>query len=1026
MTAFGFVKRVWGASLVATLVASAPAFGQCTPRVFSAAEDDALRAYVAYYGRPADTGGLAYWADRLQREGGLASIIGAFGVSAEFSARFGLLAPDALVNNLFQQTFNRPADPQGLAYYTDELQRGRRTLPRIALDVLYGARNSDATVIANKLQVARHVTTRLETSGRNYADGLAGILLQVGSETLSVGAGCSQVDTLLGVSGGAGDRLAGMVSPLAGNQADGDTRDLAADFAPNDSIEQAQRIASTTTVGGFVADTVDPADIYIADLVAGQSIVLNFPASDYDDIDLYLYDSSGSLIDAALGTTEFETLAVPQDGTYYVEVYAFSGEANYMMNIGLGAAPVGLGALRLSDPVVPGQVLVRLKPEIVAQGVPAARSRARSVQADLGAAHLAGEATREMRWGLNALRTPPVRGAAGKSAGLPASVNKALATLEQIKALRRHPDVALAEPVFLVKPSATPNDSLYLRQWHYPMINLPAAWDLTTGSSDVIVAVIDTGILLNHPDLAGQIVPGYDFISDASMAGDGNGIDPNADDPGDGGAVERHSWHGTHVAGTIGARTNNDSGVAGIAWTTRLMPIRVLGVGGGTNYDVMQGIRYAAGLPNDSGTVPVQPARIINMSLGGGGGSQAGQDVIEQARARGTIIIAAAGNESTSLPSYPASYAGVVSVSAVGSDRRLAPYSNFGSTVDVAAPGGNASVDHDGDGVSDGVLSTLGGRTGNEFRYDYYQGTSMAAPHVAGVAALMASVFPGLTPDEFDALLANGRITDGIGVYGRDDLYGHGLINALKAVLAAQELAGQAGGAVALPYLSPASLNLGLSEDASTVVVSNGGTGRLQVQEVKTGSSWLSAMAEDVDMDGLGRYRIRADRSVLGNGVHQGEVQFVTNAGTVGLMVTVQVLDLDLTDDAGFQYVLLIDADTLETLEARSGSTRNGLSFDFSGLAPGRYYIVAGTDMNNDGYICDFGEACGGYPDISSLIPLSLPEQGSTETNFASGFRAEFRTSSGQAMSAFAARLRDGGGGYAIAAVPFRRSREEW
>lgn len=271
-------------------------------------------------------------------------------------------------------------------------------------------------------------------------------------------------------------------------------------------------------------------------------------------------------------------------------------------------------------------------------------------------------------------------------------------TIRVIKALRMRKDVLYAEPNYIVRPTATvPNDKYYPLQWHYPLINLPQAWEISTGT-DAIVAVIDTGVLLAHPDLQGQLLPGYDFISDPAMALDGDGIDNNPNDPGDGGQGNSSIFHGTHVAGTIAAATNNDIGVAGIAWNARIMPLRALGKGGGTLYDIDQAIRYAAGLSNDSGTLPARRADIINLSLGGGGYSRSEQDVVTQARNQGVIIVAAAGNDAGATPYYPASYDGVVSVSDVGIDKTLAPYSNYGPDVDVAAPGGDMSADRNNDG----------------------------------------------------------------------------------------------------------------------------------------------------------------------------------------------------------------------------------------------------------------------------------------------------------------------------------------
>ena len=287
-------------------------------------------------------------------------------------------------------------------------------------------------------------------------------------------------------------------------------------------------------------------------------------------------------------------------------------------------------------------------------------------------------------------------------------------------------------------------------QWHYPLINLPEAWDTTVGNADVLVAVIDTGILFNHPDLAGQLVSGYDFVRNPDEALDGDGIDPDPSDPGSSSRGGSESFHGTHVSGTVAARSDNFQGVAGSAFGARVMPLRALGAGGtGTSYDIGQAVRFAAGLPNDSGTVPDAPADIINLSLGGAPFDQSTQNLYNEVRAAGVIVVAAAGNNASSMPLYPASYNNVISVSAVDAQRRLAAYSNFGSAVDLSAPGGDRGVDLNGDGFPDGILSTSAEiQSDNTFNYVYsfLDGTSFAAPHVSGVLALMKSVNPDLTP----------------------------------------------------------------------------------------------------------------------------------------------------------------------------------------------------------------------------------------------------------------------------------------
>ncbi|MFH9584737.1 S8 family peptidase [Streptomyces luteogriseus] len=354
------------------------------------------------------------------------------------------------------------------------------------------------------------------------------------------------------------------------------------------------------------------------------------------------------------------------------------------------------------------------------------------------------------------------------------------------------PQVAYVVPDRLNKPTAvTPNDTEYGKQWDLfestAGMNVPGAWDTTTGSG-VTVAVIDTGYVA-HSDLAANIVGGYDFISDTAVSVDGNGRDSNPADPGDwyndnecgqGIPASTSSWHGTHVAGTIAAATNNGKGVAGIAYGAKISPVRVLGKCGGYDSDIIDAITWASG-----GTVSGVPAntnvaKVINMSLGGGGAcSTATQSAINGAVNRGTSVVVAAGNENQNVSNAsPANCNNVIAVAATNRAGSRASYSNYGSLVDIAAPGGETRTS-----TANGILSTLnsGTKTPSSENYAYYQGTSMATPHVAGLAALMKSANSALTPAQIEsAIKANARALPGTCSGG----CGAGLADAAKTVQA--------------------------------------------------------------------------------------------------------------------------------------------------------------------------------------------------------------------------------------------------
>ncbi|WP_439638648.1 S8 family peptidase [Nevskia sp.] len=333
---------------------------------------------------------------------------------------------------------------------------------------------------------------------------------------------------------------------------------------------------------------------------------------------------------------------------------------------------------------------------------------------------------------------------------------------ELLAELSADPRVEYAEEDRIMKPLRVPNDSRYSEQWHLSDsvagIRAPAAWDLSTGSG-VTIAILDTGYR-PHADFGSAVVGGYDFISSTGN-NDGNGRDADAADPGDynaagqcgsGSPASASSWHGTHVAGIAAARADNALGVAGVAFDARLLPVRVLGRCGGTTSDIADAIIWASGGTVSGVPANAYPARVLNLSLGGDGSCSATtQAAINSARSRRSTVVVAAGNSNANAANEsPANCSGVITVASVGRSGGRAYYSNFGSVVEIAAPGGDQQRSD-----ANGVLSTFnaGTRTPAADSYTYYQGTSMAAPVVAGVAALLYAQNPSITPDQVLARL---------------------------------------------------------------------------------------------------------------------------------------------------------------------------------------------------------------------------------------------------------------------------------
>ena len=483
------------------------------------------------------------------------------------------------------------------------------------------------------------------------------------------------------------------------------------------------------------------------------------------------------------------------------------------LTLGALAAPAVASDLRAGTAVQPvrklpatqpaTQLIVKYKP-----GSAPARDRSR-VQASLTTAVTRGLGASTAR-SVSTLRTVR-RGATGAeivSMGRTLREDQAQAVLKQ---LHQDPDVLYAQlDTRKYALDLMPNDpQLPVYQWD--LLNTvggiygPVAWEHSTGEG-VVVAVIDTGST-PHIDLKDNLIPGYDFISsfgqspdDPDVAGDGDGRDPDSTDMGDwvdigmvpwcGGNPSPSSWHGTHVAGTVAAMTNNGLGVAGTAWGAKVQPVRVLGHCGGMTSDIADAIVWAAGGHVEGVPDNPTPADVINMSLGGSGRCDedpATQDAIDLAVKRGTTVVVAAGNQASDAANYsPSSCRNVITVGATGINGAMASYSNFGPVVDVAAPGGDTTSSG---GISQGAVWSTGNDGDTVAGRDILvgmMGTSMASPHVAGIVALMQSAAVGagrgaLTPDQVRQLLVES-VRPFPGQPPVDRPIGSGLVDAGRAV----------------------------------------------------------------------------------------------------------------------------------------------------------------------------------------------------------------------------------------------------
>ncbi len=478
------------------------------------------------------------------------------------------------------------------------------------------------------------------------------------------------------------------------------------------------------------------------------------------------------------------------------------------------AAPGGPDVQVPSAEYVPGDVLVKFKPALGQRGAQ-----------DLLAAQGLQVAGAIQAIGVLKLAVKPGR------------------ELDTVAALVRNPNVLYAEPNYIAHAvDITPDDTYfnppYSYQWGLNKIQAPAAWDITTGSSDIVIAVVDTGIDLNHPDLScpGKLTPGWDFVNQDAMPDDDH--------------RSKGFGHGSHVAGIAAACTNNSTGVAGVAWGARLMPVKSLDDrGDGTYEDVALGITYAVD----------QGAHIINLSLGGASGSGTLADAVRYASDHGRLVVAATGNNSGSVM-YPAAYPEAMAVAATTSFDQRAWFSNHGPETDIAAPG-----------VS--IYSTV------IDDYGYKDGTSMATPFVAGLAALVWSASPNMTHQQLRDLIQS--TADDLGVAGWDEYYGHGRINAWRALqsISLQTLPDQIGFLIdddSGPF--PASRDIQIATPSMSLIT--------WTTSISPDAGWLSVVPPDsgtVSAAALADFTLVATRPTT-YGTHKATVVVTGTTGSDGIV----------------------------------------------------------------------------------------------------------------------------------------------
>ncbi|MCY4043833.1 MAG: S8 family serine peptidase [Cellvibrionales bacterium] len=774
---------------------------------------------------------------------------------------------------------------------------------------------------------------------------------------------------------------------------DSDTNDPQATFINNNTLSNAQRITAPSRTLGFVTKggtgkfedrffiDEDINDVYQVQLITNDHIQLMAEASSIANLDLFLFDNAFNLIKYSNGLVGNEFIQIDQSGDYYVVITAQESldklDTSYGIKYELVISPTVTNNLHpktnQSAAIITDEAIVSYKPSTGYSALSTTNKKA---------SKLHKIRLNQSNTGIQTLSYKASAFKADLQQKNPKAL-KRLETLSKIQQLKNRPEILTVDPNSEVKLFSNTNDPLRQYQWYLDTIKHPEALLALhqTPLNETIVAVIDNGLYLEHEELTNQLVAGFDFISNINAACDGDGIDNDPSDPGDGQLAGNSTFHGSHVAGIIAASSNNAIGITGVAPNVKIMPLRVIGCDKGSTYDVMQAIRFAAGLSNDSGTVPEKPADIINLSLGSYTYSASFQNLIREVTNKGIIVVAAAGNDATNSPAYPAAFDKVISVAATNSVNQSAPYSNFGNSIDIAAPGGDFRLDHNNDGYSDGILSLykeLSGRD-NTSSYRQYQGTSMAAPQVAAALAIMKGLNSALNSTEAEQLLIQGQVTKNQN--GHSTAFGYGILDLEKSVRSQLDDTDSSSSI----YTSHSQIYLSQYQPSASISLGTFSDSVVKVIKIESADTRLTISADNIDSNGIGDYEITANIDALELGQHTSSIQIATDQGqqlTILVHVNLREANNSLSD-TGLIWLLLLDPITKETLYQFTANPDQGIyNFPLNDIKTGEYLVVAGSDIDNDLVLCTTGEVCGAYPNTASPAPVSLSEDQALEVNF--------------------------------------------
>ena len=694
----------------------------------------------------------------------------------------------------------------------------------------------------------------------------------------------------------------------------------------------------------------------------------SFYCCEYDsmDLDLLLYNEDGSLANYSYtdsSTTTRKIIALPDSGTFYAVVKANSGHAKYVLTFGSNVEGASASYFNPSNNFAKDRFIsyIPFGPEFIPNGnedypidiYPDSDVESKFIQSD-----------QEDRKGLRRFNLPidsEFRRIFGNShldeiQDNPSQIEylKHWKVLQHYKEL--HPRLNL-ELDLKAKLTNFTKDPRWNLQWNLQQIGIETALTaIGQETKNVAVAVLDGGGPLadSTADTTSAFLPGgFDFVDFAS--------DPT--DP-----QSSSGSHGIHVGSTIAA-LNDGNNINGFG--IGVVSMRVMGTSGtGFVSDIIQGMLFAGGLPNSTGTVysGATPIKVMNLSLGstGGGCSGSYQGVFNDLYDRNISVVSSSGNEAQEAPGaygYPASCDNVISVAATAATGLRAYYSTYNDAVDIAAPGGDVGADVNADGYSDGVLAF-----DSDEDLAFYQGTSMASPHVAGAIGILYALVPELLSSQVDALIIDGHLVDDIGIEGKDDDYGYGLLNINKAVA---RIIDEEGLDFTYGSIDPGTANLGVDLNSYDLTVTKVGDGELSVSSITNDLSSAVTISEiNVDANGFGTYRLTFDRSSLPDGLYRTNTRVTfSNENIQSSVATFQVGPERDRPYVEFISTYLYQVDevggTISLVFGNDGEMVDGeVAFTAENLPDGQYYFSYFSFIDN--FIRDVGEFEARYPDAGS------------------------------------------------------------